>query len=61
MVLLFVGDDVNDHNLLQKGRPLIMRNRVLVGPSSRFSNFPAAGVDRYKLKVPLPEKGKGTD
>src|SRR5260370_31455395 len=36
-------------------------NRVLVGLSRRFSNFPAAGVDRYELKVPLPENGKGTE
>jgi hypothetical protein len=36
-------------------------NRVLVGLSRRFSNFPVAGVDRYELKVPLPENGKGTE
>ena len=36
-------------------------NRVLVGLSRRFSNFPAAGVDRYELKVPLLENGKGTE
>jgi hypothetical protein len=24
-VLLFVGDDANNHNLLQEGRPFIMR------------------------------------
>jgi len=28
-VLLFVGDDANDHNLLQQGRPFIMRFRQL--------------------------------
>ena len=28
-MLLFVGDDVNDHNLLQMGRPFIMRLQQL--------------------------------
>jgi hypothetical protein len=28
-VLLFVGDDVNNHNLLQEVRPFIMRFRQL--------------------------------
>jgi hypothetical protein len=28
-VLLFVGDDPNNHNLLQEGRPFIMRLRQL--------------------------------
>jgi len=28
-VLLFVGDDANDHNLLLKGRPFIMRLQQL--------------------------------
>jgi len=30
-------------------RPYRDSNRVLVGLSRRFSNFPAAGVDRYEL------------
>jgi hypothetical protein len=28
-VLLFVGDDANNHNLLQEGRPFIMRLQQL--------------------------------
>jgi len=31
-VLLAVGRGANDHNLLQKGRPLIMRLRQLLCP-----------------------------
>jgi hypothetical protein len=34
-------------------------NRVLVGLSRRFSNFPVAGVDRYELKVPYLRTERG--
>ncbi len=34
-VLLFVGDDVNNHNLLQEGRPFIMRFQHLWRPTMR--------------------------
>jgi hypothetical protein len=36
MRVLLVGDDANDQNLLQKGRPFIMR---LPGASMRFVYF----------------------
>ena len=35
-VLLFVGDDANTHNLLQEGRPFIMRFRKACPKSEKW-------------------------
>ena len=45
-VLLFVGDDANTHNLLQEGRPFIMRFRQVSIHQRRTNGGSETGQSR---------------